>query len=344
MERVRTLRGSLSLCVLLSTAVIWIGAPSASAEACGLLVPTSMTLAGDVSGCNGVTPITVTGNNVVLDLGGRTVSCVPNVSGEGPGIHVLNQTGVTIRNGTVRDCDTGIYLEGGGGHTLTNLNVLENIGDPRGRGIFGEGIQLYHSHDNTITRNRVIHNGTFAGIDVFDSSRNTISDNIVDSNNVGQVNAAGAFSIMQDIGIWIVWLGDFPDPGATGNVVTRNQVTNNGLDGVQLSTNSTGNTVSSNNISRNGFGQRPGVRNGDGVAVFGQSSIIQGNQVTRNGGNGIYVRVNRRNHQILNNQSLQNSQVPPPGSPQVDLRDDNAACDANIWRGNAGTRNQPCIL
>ncbi len=334
----------MSTGVLFSAAAVLVGAPTASAEACGLVVPVSMTLTGNVSGCTG-TPITVTGNNVVLDLNGKTVSCVANRPGDGPGIHVPFRTNVTIRNGIVRDCDTGIYLEGGGGHTLTNLDILDNIGDPRGRGIFGEGIQLYHSHDNTITRNRVIHNGTFAGIDVFDSSRNTISENIVDRNNVRQVDAAGAPAIMQSIGIWLIWIGDFPNPGVTGNVVTRNQVTNNGLDGVQLSTNSTGNTVSSNTIAQNGTsGQRPGIRNGDGIAVFGQSSVIQNNQVTRNGGNGIFVRVNRRNHQILNNQAAANAQVPGPGAPRFDLKDDNAGCDNNTWRGNSGTRNQPCIL
>ncbi|MGI8807049.1 MAG: right-handed parallel beta-helix repeat-containing protein [Acidimicrobiales bacterium] len=334
----------MSTGVLFSAAAVLVGAPTASAEACGLVVPVSMTLTGNVSGCTG-TPITVTGNNVVLDLNGKTVSCVANRPGDGPGIHVPFRTNVTIRNGIVRDCDSGIYLEGGGRHTLTNLNILDNIGQPRGGGIFGEGIQLYGSHDNQILRNRVIHNGTFAGIAVYDSSRNTISDNVVDSNNVRQVDATGAPSVNQDIGIWLIWLGDFPDPGVTGNVVTRNQVTRNGLDGVQLSRFSTGNTVSSNTIAQNGTsGQRPGIRNGDGIAVFGQSSVIQSNQVTRNGGNGIFVRNNARNHQILNNQAGANGQVPPPGGPQFDLKDDNPACDNNAWRGNSGTRNQPCIL
>src|SRR5437588_57362 len=175
MSPVRRILGAVSACSLLLLTVVAVNAAPAGAEPCGLLVPASLTLTGNVSGCNGVTPITVTGDNVVLDLNGKTVSCVAETTGEGPGIYVPFHTNVTIKNGTVRDCDTGIYLEGGGGHTLTNLTIQDNIGSLHGESIFGEGIQLYHSHDNKILANHVTHNGTYAGIDLFDSSRNTIS-------------------------------------------------------------------------------------------------------------------------------------------------------------------------
>ena len=134
-----------------------------------------------------------------------------------------------------------------------------------------------------------------------------------------------------------------PEPGVVQNVVSGNQVHRNGLDGVQLSTNTTNNTVTSNLISGNGFGQVPGIRNGDGIAVFGQSSVIQSNSVVQNGGNGIYIRNGRMNHQVLNNQSASNSLLPAPSGLQFDLKDDNPACDNNSWRGNSGTRNQACI-
>jgi parallel beta-helix repeat protein len=323
---------------------IVVSATPAVSEPCGLEVSTSLTLTGDVSGCDGVTPITVTGSNLTLDLNGRTVSCVAGVAGEGPAIYVPSQTNVTIRNGVIRDCDTGVYLERGGGHTLTNLTIHDNIGPLTGAGIFGEGIQLYGSHDNRIFANRVLHNGTISGINLYDSSRNTLTNNLVDRNNVVQVDAThGGPRIMQDIGIWLIFLGDFPDPGVTQNLVANNTVSNNGLDGIQLSTGSRGNTVRANTIVANGFGQTPGIRNGDGIAVFGQQSLIQANQVQSNGGNGIFVRNGRRNHQILNNQTQNNNRVPGP-APQFDLQDGNPACDANLWQGNpAGTRNQDCI-
>ena len=344
MRCVRNVVSAIAVASLFVVTGVFSATP-ASSEPCGLVVSTSRTLTANIAGCNGVTPITVTGDNLVLDLGGFTVSCVPGITGEGPGIHVPFRTNVTIRNGTVRDCDTGIYLEGGGFHTVTTLNILDNIGSLHGESIYGEGIQLYHSHDNKILANHVIHNGTYAGIDLFDSSRNTISNNIVDRNNVAQTDPqhGGVPTIQQDIGIWLIWIGDFPNPGVTQNLVSNNQVINNGLDGIQLSTNTTGNTLRGNSISGNGFGQVPGIRNGDGIAVFGQASLMQTNVVVNNAGNGIYVRNNRRNHQILSNQTVSNNRKPGT-SPQFDLKDDNPACDANIWQGNAqGTRNQECI-
>jgi parallel beta-helix repeat protein len=321
-----------------------VGASPAGAEACGLEVSGNYTLTGDITGCTS-TAIVVTGDNLVLDLAGHVVSCEPNTTGEGPGIYVPNHTGVTIRNGTVQYCDTGIYLEEGGGHTLTNLNVRDNVGSLHAESIFGEGIQLYGSHDNKITNNRIIHNGTYAGIDMFDSSRNTFTANTVDANNVIQTNSMhGGPTIMQDIGVWIVFLGDFPGgPGATGNLVSNNTVSNSGLDGVQLSTGSRANTVQYNTIQKNGCGQVPGIRNGDGIAVFGQQSLMQGNQVVQNCGNGIYVRNGRLNHRILSNQTLANN-TKPGTSPQFDLKDDNVNCDNNLWQNNPqGTRNRECI-
>jgi parallel beta-helix repeat protein len=329
--------------VILSMVVVQ--ASPAASEQCGLVVSSSYTLSGNITGCNGTTPIEVTGDNLVLDLGGYTVSCVQNVHGEGPGIHVGFHQNVTIRNGTVQYCDSGIYLEGGGHNTLTNLNLLDNVGPLNGASIYGEGIQLYHSHNNQITNNRVMRNGTFSGMNFYDSSGNTITGNLVSDNNIIQVDSAhGGPTIMQDIGIWLIWIGDFPDPGVTQNVVANNQVTNNGLDGIQLSTNTTSNTVRSNMLVGNGCGQVAGIRNGDGIAVFGQSSLIQANGVQRNCGNGIYVRNNRHNHQILSNQTTANN-TKPGTSPQFDLKDDNPNCDSNAWQGNVqGTRNQPCIL
>ncbi|MGH9276843.1 MAG: right-handed parallel beta-helix repeat-containing protein [Acidimicrobiales bacterium] len=344
MKRVRRVVVVVLSSSLLFLAMIVGNAAPASSEPCGLVVTGNYTLTGDITGCNGVTPITVAGSNLTLDLAGRTVSCVAGVQGEGPAIHVPFRTNVTIRNGTIRFCDTGVYLEGLGGHTLTNLNILDNVGALSGAGIFGEGIQLYGSHDNKILNNRVLRNGTFSGMNLYDSSRNTVTGNLVQDNNIIQVNSVhGGPTIMQDIGIWLIWLGDFPNPGVTQNLVANNQVINSGLDGIQLSTNTTGNTVQANTIVNNGCGQVPGIRNGDGIAVFGQSSLMQANTVQNNCGNGIYVRNNRLNHRIFSNQTTNNN-TKPGTSPQFDLKDDNANCDNNQWVGNVqGTRNKDCI-
>lgn len=341
MKRARRVLGAVAASSLLFLGMAVVTATPAGSEPCGLVVTSSYTLQGNVAGCRDTTPITVTGNNLVLNLNGKTVSCVAGEPGEGPGIYVPSRTNVTIRNGTVRDCDTGIYLEEGGGHTLTNLNILDNIGGLHGEGIFGEGIQLYGSNDNRIVANRVIHNGTFAGIDLFDSNRNLIESNLVQDNNIIQTDSMhGGPRIMQDIGIWLIFIGDFES--TSHNVVRNNQVVRNGLDGIQLGTASTENTAQGNTVFGNGFGQAPGIRNGFGIAISGQRQLVQSNLVRGNGGHGINVAFNSRNHRILNNQASGNGTAPAP-IPQFDLNDLNPACDANVWQGNTGTRNQPCI-
>jgi parallel beta-helix repeat protein len=330
--------GVVTATVLAGVPLVVVSATPASAEPCGLTVSSSYTLTSDVTGCTGIA-ITVTGNNLVLDLNGRTVSCRPGIAGDGPGIYVPDRTGVTIRNGTVRYCDNGIYLEEGGGHTITNVTAIDNIGGLTGGGIFGEGIQLYGSNDNRIINNRVIHNGTFAGIDLFDSNRNLIEGNLVQDNNIIQVNAQGQPRVMQDIGIWIIFIGDFAS--ASNNIVRGNNVLRNGLDGIQLGTASTDNTAEANTVAGNGFGQRPGILYGFGIAISGQRQLVQSNQVLNNGGHGINVAVNSRNHRILNNRASGNGQA-PSAAPQFDLNDlnFNPPCDNNLWRSNTGTRNQ----
>src|SRR5436190_2939968 len=171
-KSVRRVLGAVFASSLLFISMVAMSSAPAGAEPCGLVVSESYTLTGDITGCNGVTPITVTGSNLTLDLAGHTVECVAGVQGEGPGIFVSFRTAVTIRNGTVRFCDTGIYLEGGSGHTVTNMNLVDNVGPLNGAGIFGEGLQLYGANDNKLLYNKMLRNGTFAGMNFYDSSSN----------------------------------------------------------------------------------------------------------------------------------------------------------------------------
>lgn len=343
MKRFRRVLGAVAATSLLLIPVLVINATPASAEPCDLTISSSYTLTDNITGCAGV-GIHITGSNLTLDLNGKTISCRPGLFGDGPGISVMNQRNVTIRNGTVTQCDSGIYIEEGGGNLVTNVVLRDNIGHPRGLGIFGEGLQMYGSNDNRIIGNQVIHNGTFAGIVGYDSNRNTVSNNLVADNNIVQVNAAGQPRVMQDIGIWFIFIGDFVSTAQ--NVITGNQVFRNGLDGIQVGTASVENAVMGNNVVGNGFGQLPGTRNGFGIAVSGQRQHVQNNQVFNNGGNGINVAFNSRNHRIFYNNAGGNGRVPlSSGAAQFDLNDLNTSppCDNNQWVGNTGTRNQPCI-
>jgi len=81
-----------------------------AAVECGQTIATSTTLDHDLN-CQSSTGIFINGNNVVLDLGGRTITGpAPSGTGSGPrGVIVLqNRTGVTVRNGIIRGFESGV--------------------------------------------------------------------------------------------------------------------------------------------------------------------------------------------------------------------------------------------
>lgn len=314
--------------------------PAPTVVHCGDTITTDTTLAKDVGPCPS-TAIILGASNITLDLNGHTVFGTP-APGEGPGIAGSAVNGDTVKNGTVTLFDTGVYFEFGTGETVTNLNVHDNIGSLDGNGIFGEGVQLFQTNNSTISNNVVVHNGTFAGIDVFDSSGTTITGNAVSRNNIQQVGSGHGGNIQQDIGIWVVFLA-IP---TSNNVVRGNAVQDNGLDGIQISRFATNNTVTRNAVLRNGFGQVQGIRDGDGVAIFGSSTLVQGNSSTSNAANGIYVRSGATTNRILGNATAGNGTGRNSAGTGFDLKDGNLTppCDANVWSGNAFvTFNQVCV-
>ncbi|MDQ4134362.1 MAG: right-handed parallel beta-helix repeat-containing protein [Actinomycetota bacterium] len=319
---------------------------------CGTTILVSTTLAGDVGPCPG-TAITVGNDGVTLDLGGHRV--IGDGISEGPrgepGIVVSGRWGVTIRNGEVAQFDSGVYVEQSTDITVTAINANHNIGAIRGDSIFGEGIQFFQVTDSRITASQVWRNGTFSGINLYDTSRTVVQGNTVFENNIVRTSADDGTPVaMQDIGIWIVFL-ELP---TTGNVVRNNVVTRNGSDGIQISRAANGNTVERNSVSGNGFGQMPGLRSGDGIAVLGNVNRVAGNQAVRNAANGIRVvrSVNAdtglpnggQTNTIQANTAFGNGTSSP--SPAFDLADTNLSppCDNNAWLANTeGTKNQPCV-
>jgi parallel beta-helix repeat protein len=223
----------------------------------------------------------------------------------------------------------------------------DNIGLLSGDTIYGEGIQLFESNNNRIINNQLIHNGTFSGINLYDSGGNTVQANTVLQNNVLQINAShGGPQIMQDIGIWVISLSS---AGLSrNNIVTANSVAQSGLDGIQVSRFSRLNTVTNNNVSSNGFGQVPGIRDGDGIAVFGVDNLFQGNSVNRNAAHGIGVRAPGTQvgpgNRLFRNNAFGNGTGQNP-DVNFDLFDASPACAPNIWSGNhGGTGFPPCVF
>lgn len=328
------------------------GPAHATHVTCGTIITEDTVLDSDVGPCSDFA-IILGENDITLDLNGYTVFGSAG-SGDNAGIYGPGTSGNTVKGGTVTGFDSGIYFEEGSGHTITQMNVVDNVGPLNGDGIFGEGIQFFLVTDSLITGNNVQRNGTFSGINMYDSSRNTVSGNNVADNNIAQRDATHLDpNIQQDIGIWVISLGS--PTSTTGNIVERNSVTNNGLDGIQVSRFANGNTVRSNAVEDNGFGQVPGIRDGDGVANFGNSNVIEQNVSRDNAANGIRVvrsvnsagtPVGGQNNTIRSNVTSGNGTGPNSVGTAFDLTDTNFTppCDNNDWAFNTFvTFNQPCV-
>lgn len=341
----RVLVGAVAVLPLV---LVGLAVPAQAAQpACGAVITQDTTLTADL-GCPS-TAITFGANNVTLNLAGFRIFYNGAGNCNCPGVYAPDRTGDRVVNGTVTGFATGIYLEGGGGHTISGVIARDNIGLLSGASIYGEGIQLFESNNNRIVNSQLIHNGPFSGINLYDSAGNTVQGNQVAQNNVVERNAQNTPTIQQDIGIWVISLSSAGR--SSNNLIAGNQVTQNGLEGIQVSRFSGiqgPNTVRDNSVFSNGFGQVPGIRDGDGIAVFGVNNVIQNNDIQRNAGHGLSVRSIGSQPQVGNrliaNRSFFNNlgQNPAVG---FDLLDQTAGCLPNVWSGNsAQVVSPPCTL
>ncbi len=182
--------------------VVVSGSPASAANlGCGQTIFVSTVLDGNVGPCSDG-GITIGADNVTLDLGGFQVSGTPG-TGDGTGIRIAGRTGVTVTNGGVTQFDAGVLLEGGSRNTVLRLRVNDNIGPVSASGGPGDGIVVSRSNDNLITDNQVVHNGSFSGISVISSSRNTVTRNQVSATVVqpGSARIVNADS-SETPGVW----------------------------------------------------------------------------------------------------------------------------------------------
>lgn len=319
----------------------------ATTISCGANITTSTVLTSDVGPCSGGVGVTLGGSDITLNLNGHRIFGNANPATTKIGIHVRGFSGDTIENGQVYGFATGVYLDTTNNDTVRNMYIHDNVGPRDGSGLYGEGLQIFEGGGHTITHNQIVHNGTFAGIDAYNTSNNTFADNQIVDNNILQLDAIHLGpKVMQDIGIWVINLNPSLPLGATNNVVDGNQVVNNGLDGIQVARYTNGNRVTNNEVSHNGFGQVKGIRDGDGIANFGNDNVIQSNESSGNAANGIGVVSGGLNNQISKNQAFANGSGLNSAGIAFDLSDGNTSppCDSNSWSDNLfRTVNQSCV-
>ena len=338
---------------LVTSALIFGSASQAFAApvGCGSVITATMTLTVDIGGCN-QGGLLIGADNITLDLGGHTVGGRSR-TGDGIGISTNGHSGVVIKNGIVRDFDTGVAIAGGGGSTVDRVTARDNIGPAKINSKFGlgEGIVINGSSDNTVSNNTVLHNGPFGGITILadtggltKSSGNDIVGNMVVANDVPHDG------VNEDDGIRI------EGPNSPDNSVIGNTVRQSGLDGIALFADqltgfkNTGTIVANNVVEGNGFHDK-GHRKGDGIVLFGSptnpavggadATSVHDNTVRGNAASGI--RVASKSNTITSNVATGNAAFPGQ-TTAFDLRDQNAACDNNTWLGNVfGTASSACI-
>jgi parallel beta-helix repeat protein len=291
---------------------------------CGQTLTTDVTLQADLGPCSG-DGLIVTGDNVTLDLNGHTIrggNLGVGVTPEQTGVRVKNDSGVIVRNGTVRDFYAGVVLDGVSHSTVTGMTLTHNTGTGTEENILGDGIYLTGSSYNTLSNNTVTDNGPYAGIDIWYSSlHNTVSYNYIADNNLTITASPNVPADQLDDGIHAEIGSSYTvvdhnrvyrnghggiavnGHGVANSVVTYNDVRDNGKDGISASGNG-GHLVSHNIVDHNGYDQfhLPGAapNPGDGVDLCGTCldrqdnpfTTIADNVITRNAGPGVAMVFN----------------------------------------------------
>jgi hypothetical protein len=122
-----------------------------------------------------------------LDLGNRTIACVP---GSGAAGIVIEANDITVKNGTVRDCDLGISTPpfGTTGTTILGLWLIDNVTNLQ---IIGAG-----PRDNEIRDNVAIGDGTNEGFVIVGEHNKLIGNRCEDHGGDG-INVAGDFNVLE---------------------------------------------------------------------------------------------------------------------------------------------------
>jgi len=330
------------------------GAQIVSQPTCGQTITQSTTLTADLGPCSN-NGIVIGADGITLDLGGHRIFGT-TATGDRAGVLVQGRQGVTVRNGTVNDFDGGVVILSGSGNTVTGITARHNLGAAFGQtgpstALYGDGILVQGSSNNSIIGNVADNNGPFSGIGVIrgDSDHPAVPPapapfNLIKNNSVTNNVACrtGSSPFCDNDGIRI-------EPNVTDTTITGNQVVGNGLDGISLFGGTTRNIVSSNSVVANGF---RGAVAGDGIRVFGLANTISSNTAYNNANSGISVarrapsaasfpatNPNGRGNTLRANNAA--------GNRLFDLWDSNRNpdCDANTWSGNHGNVvAPPCTL
>lgn len=328
---------------------------------CGTVITTSTTLTHSVGPCTG-DGLIIGADNITLDLNGHTIHGIPQLPqadgllGGGAGVLIQDRTGVTVTGGplnasnepvgTIEHFDGGVVIVGGGSHTVSDLNIRDNVGAPQGLSAWGEGVGLWQSNDNTIKGNTVSRNGPWAGIGLYGDLQANGSDNNTVENNT--VTDDGLVLANQQIGIRV-------EPYSSHNTIHNNTVSGSTLDGIALFLGAEHNTLTDNVVTNNDrdgihlWWRSQGAANPPVPEDGATNTTVEGNTVCDNGRDGLWV--GSTDNTISDNTVGKNSPgvtcgVNGTSGTGVDVADytDPSPC-WNAWSANYYTTSNghPCI-
>jgi parallel beta-helix repeat protein len=286
----------VSLAVILALAVVGVivlsgGGALASHVGCGDKITRDTRLDSDLVDCpnNG---IVIGADGVTLNLNGHTIDgdgtpaagCNPRRKICDVGVVTVGHDGVTVRRGSVREFNVGVFVGNARRTHLMGLSSSANrfpgvviLNSPRtlvrdgtfiGNGLHTDtaGLDLHDSPDGRFLHNAFRHNGDI-GMFVEGSNRNRIEDNL--------------FSRHPEAGILIE---------GSRNEMRRNRLSRNGV-GIDVGGN--GNVIARNRVS-DSRAPRGGDGPGVGILLSGRDNVIARNRVHRAVG-GIAIEVGRGN-------------------------------------------------
>jgi parallel beta-helix repeat protein len=286
------------LCAVLLVALSYSHAGAVTnITACGSFGSGSYLVINNITAAASTTCLTLTANQVTIDLNGFTISG----SGNTNGILALGRNNVTIRNGSVNGFARAIYANGtgnlidgvrtatgtlnaftvGDNATIQNSYVTSHLG---GGIIAGKNAKIINSTLNSnsgnmivvsdgaiVSKNNVTNNGGSSTSAIQMTQNCTVADNVVFKSTFG-INATGSFNTIRGNQVTGATEGI---TAVNSSIISGNNTSSNTDNGIEAGTD---NLVSGNTVNAN---------QGVGIVIADRSQVLN-NVVNGSGNFGIH--------------------------------------------------------
>ena len=256
---------------LLAAAAAAITAPAASgatdSPSCGDVVTTDVTLSQSLRNCS--TGLVVGADNITIDLNGHSIT--GQGTDAGAGVEAVGRSGVTVKNGSIRNFAVGVRFRLTASSRIADLAVRQTQS-----GIVVSGSEA-ESHSNQVLGNRVTESET--GITIFSAASSRVVGNkligltgtgiLCRDTFSGDVHIEGNRSVGNQYGIVVFFCGA---------ALLDNVASDNAFDGIVRDRS---NGPAERNVA-NGNG-------GTGINSFDSHGHFVENITNRNGGHGLAI-------------------------------------------------------